>query len=100
MTGRTAWESIDNCLNYGAERFVAQGEDLLRRCDIFLGLDPDIEANARKERLDEVLTLGVLKKTLPAKALDFYARNAATKRLVNRGVIKRQRNKWKILKDV
>lgn len=100
MTGRTGWEMVNNAINFPYNQWELRAEDFLRRCDIFLGFDPDAGARSRQERKDEVLALGIIKKTLPASALDFYVKNAAVKRLVNRGVIKRQKNKWKILKDV
>ena len=111
MSGQTGWEMVNNALNFPYNQWEAKAEGFLRRCDEFLSddqlhafgiktTDPDAEARSRQERKDEVLVLGIIKKTLPAKALGFYERNEAKKRFVNRGVIKRQKNKWKILKDV
>lgn len=98
-----AWDSVNDSINFGAERYILKASAWVRLYDeVFYpitGIHPDDAERDRKHRLEDRLTLGILEKSLPANALDFYTRNEATKRLVNAGIIsKKKRTGWKINK--
>ena len=99
------WAIVNDCLNYEAERFIQKASAWVRLYDeVFYpitGIHPDDAERDRKNRLEDRLTLGILEKSLPANALDFYKRNAATKRLIKAGIISKKRGGgWKINKKV
>lgn len=96
-----AMDIINDALNYNAERAIAQKKDWMRLYDeVFYpvtGIHPDAAEKERENRYAEHVMLQIIEKILPVKALEFYARNAATKRLINKGIIsKKSRGGWKI----
>jgi len=99
-----AWSMVNDALNFGAERYIRETNDLIRRINIWLGMTEREIINEevdRNNRLAEVITLGILDRTLPANSLEFYQKNDAMKRLINKGIIsKKTRAGWKINKKL
>ena len=97
-----AWNSLNDCINFGAERYIRETNDLIRRINIWLGMsEREIirEELDRNNRLAEIITLGILDKTLKPNSIEFYQKNDAMKRLINKGVItQKKRGGWKINK--
>jgi hypothetical protein len=95
-----AWKMVNDAINFGMERWITDTEELIHRINLFIGVTEREEQNEiidREHRLGEIIMLGILEKSLPANSLEFYARNDATKRLINKGIISRKvRGGWKI----
>ncbi len=91
---------INDSVNFGVERYARRASAWLRLYDeVFYpitGVHPDDAEKDRENQIDNIITLGILDKSLPAKALEFYKKNAAMKRLVNAGIISKKRGGWKI----
>lgn len=97
-----AWEMINECMNFGAERWMRKAKACIKRCNEFLQtLNIDTDDASIQNRIDEIIALHIIEKKLPAKSLEFYRMNAARKRLIQSGILqKKSRGGWKINKKL
>ena len=96
--GRTPAEMIQDCIEYPATRFTANAEDVLRRCDTFLGIDPDIGTTRRQQKAAERNALFQISKRGPCKdELEYLAgiRGLAIKRDIRQ----KSRGGWTLTKQ-
>lgn len=96
-----AWDAVNDAINFGMERYIERVGSWLRLYDeVFYpitGIHPDDAEADRQNRMEDIVALHIIDRSLPAKSLDFYTMNAARKRLINAGVLqKKSRGGWKI----
>ena len=93
------WTSgCDEAINFPYERFIANGESLLKQWAEFFGEDYEAQAQDRQNRVNDGIALGIIDKVYPMNYLDNFDFIESLKRLAMSGQIKRVKAGWRIKK--